>query len=153
MNSIAKTAGVGPGTLYRHFPNRDALIIEVYRREIQDLVDQAPLLLAEHQPVEALRLWFISLAEALKTKHGLGEAFSSGPAKDRMTTESYAPVTGAMRELITAGQRSQDLRADLDVDDVLLLVGCLWRVGPGPQGREQGDRLLGLILDGLRAPV
>ncbi|MCU1476190.1 MAG: TetR family transcriptional regulator, partial [Subtercola sp.] len=67
-----------------------------------------------------------------------------------MTADSYAPVTGAMTTLLAATQASGDVRSDLEVDDVLLLLGCLWRVPPGRAGEEQGERLLDLILDALR---
>ncbi|MCU1476999.1 MAG: hypothetical protein JWQ64_1692, partial [Subtercola sp.] len=89
MNSIAKAAGVGPGTLYRNFPDRDALIMEVYRHEISDLVNQVEPLSAEHPPLEALRLWFVALAVSLKAKRGLGDAIT-GSAKAKMTADSYA---------------------------------------------------------------
>src|SRR3981189_2908491 len=62
LNSIAKRAGVGPGTLYRHFPTREALVLAVYRHDVQQLVDSAPVLLEEHSPLDALRLWFDRLA-------------------------------------------------------------------------------------------
>src|SRR5579862_7499488 len=73
LNSIAKAAGVGPGTLYRHFPNREALVLAVYRQEIQQLVDLAPALLASHPPLAALRLWFDRLAHYGRIKHELAD--------------------------------------------------------------------------------
>src|SRR5580700_10735083 len=73
LNSIAKAAGVGPGTLYRHFPNREALVLAVYRQEIQALVDLAPALIAKHPPLVALRLWFDRLAHYGRIKHGLAD--------------------------------------------------------------------------------
>jgi AcrR family transcriptional regulator len=149
MNSIAKAAGVGPGTLYRNFPDRDALIMEVYRHEITDLVNQVEPLSAEHPPLGALRLWFVALAVSLKAKRGLGDAIT-GSAKAKMTADSYGPVTAAMTTLLAAAQASGDVRSDLEVDDVLLLLGCLWRVPEGPAGEAQGERLLDLILDALR---
>src|SRR5260370_5217150 len=73
LNSIAKKAGVGPGTLYRHFPNRESLVLAVYRYDVQQLVDSAPALLKQHQPLEALRLWFDRLAYYGRIKHGLAD--------------------------------------------------------------------------------
>src|SRR6185312_3183873 len=72
LNSIAKRAGVGAGTLYRHFPNREALVFAVYQDEVEKVSARAPELLAEQPPVEALRTWFGLLCERIRTKHGLG---------------------------------------------------------------------------------
>src|SRR5580704_12330249 len=72
LNSIAKKAGVGPGTLYRHFPSREALVLAVYRYDVQKLADAAAELLSEHEPLRALRLWFDRLAYYGQIKHGLG---------------------------------------------------------------------------------
>src|ERR1700746_127892 len=73
LNSIAKKAGVGPGTLYRHFPNREALVLAVYRYDVQRLVDAAPGLLEHHAPLAAVRIWFERLTGYLRLKHGLGD--------------------------------------------------------------------------------
>src|SRR3954468_12890029 len=73
LNSIAKKAGVGPGTLYRHFPNREALVLAVYRPHVQQRADSAPALLGEHPPLDALRLWFDRLAYYGRIKHGLAD--------------------------------------------------------------------------------
>jgi AcrR family transcriptional regulator len=82
LNTIAKLAGVGPGTLYRHFPTRGDLILGLYQHEVQAVVDSVPKVLAEREPLEALRAWFLRLAEYVRLKHGLGEALHSaaGPA-------------------------------------------------------------------------
>src|ERR1700737_5191686 len=73
MNEIAKRAGVGPGTLYRHFPTREDLILAVYRHDVQHLVDSVPDVLADHTPLDAFRVWFHTLADYVRLKHGLGE--------------------------------------------------------------------------------
>src|ERR1700759_3808556 len=73
LNSIAKRAGVGAGTLYRHFPNREALVFAVYLDDVEDVSAMASGLLGAPPPVEALRLWFESLSDRIRTKHGLGE--------------------------------------------------------------------------------
>src|SRR5579875_3063949 len=73
LNSIAKAAGVGAGTLYRHFPSREALVLGVYRKEIDALVARAPMLLARHSPLQALRLWCDRLAESGRVKHGIAD--------------------------------------------------------------------------------
>ncbi len=78
LNSIAKAAGVGPGTLYRHFPTREDLVLAVYRHDVQQLADSVPELLEEYPPLDAFRHWFERLASYVRIKHGLGDAL--GPA-------------------------------------------------------------------------
>lgn len=150
LNSIAKRAGVGAGTLYRHFPNREALVFAVYLEEVEDVSARAADLLAEHPPVEALRLWFESLSDRIRTKHGLGEALRS-PEAEKAIADSYAPVTAAIAELLAAGEAAGDLKPGLDPGDVLLLMGFLWRTSDDEAGRAQADRTLELVLAGLRS--
>jgi AcrR family transcriptional regulator len=150
LNSIAKRAGVGAGTLYRHFPTREALILAVYQRDVQRLVESVPALLAEHPPLPALRLWFEELAAGVKIKHGLGEALHAATAED-IVSETYGPVTNAIGQLLRAGQDAGSVRPGLDPGDVLLLMGFLWRTGPGEEGEAQASRLLDLVIDSLRA--
>jgi AcrR family transcriptional regulator len=149
LNSIAKQAGVGAGTLYRHFPTREALILAVYRHEVQALVDSVAQVLAEHEPLDALRIWFERLADYVRIKHGLGEALHTVAVQD-VVNETYAPVTAAVGQLLTACEAAGAVHAGLDPADVLLLMGFLWRVGPGEQGKAQAARLFDLVLGGLR---
>jgi AcrR family transcriptional regulator len=150
LNSIAKRAGVGAGTLYRHFPNREALVFAVYQDDVEKVCAKAPGLLAEHPPVEALQLWFEALCAAIRTKHGLGEALNS-PEAEKAIADSYAPVHAAIAELLTAGESSGDLKPGLDPGDVLLLMSFLWRTADDAAGRAQAARTLDLVLAGLRA--
>lgn len=149
LNAIARLAGVGPGTLYRHFPTREDLILAVYQQEIQSLSNAVHDLVAEHSPLEAFRLWFLRLAALIRIKHGLGDALQSVAAQD-VVNESYPPVTAAINVLIKAGQDSGELRADLDPSDVLLMMGFLWRTGDTAAGEEQSRRVLELAIAGLR---
>jgi AcrR family transcriptional regulator len=149
LNLIAKRAGVGPGTLYRHFPTREDLILAVYRHDIQRLVDAVPDVLATRAPVEAFRSWFHTLADYVRLKHGLGEALHTAAVQDAVN-ETYAPVTAAVRELVNACVTDGSMTSGLDPADVLLLMGFLWRVGPGEMGRAQADRVMQLVIDGLR---
>jgi AcrR family transcriptional regulator len=151
LNSIAKRAGVGAGTLYRHFPNREALVFAVYEDDVEKVSAEAPALLAKHPPVDALRIWFESLCKAIRTKHGLGEALNS-PEAEKAIAASYAPVTAAIAELLTAGEASGDLKPGLDPGDVLLLMSFLWRTADDKAGRAQAARTLDLVLAGLRSP-
>jgi AcrR family transcriptional regulator len=149
LNSIAKRAGVGAGTLYRHFPTREALILAVYRNDVQMLVDSVSDVLAQHEPLGAFRVWFERLADFVRIKHGLGEALHSAAAQD-VINETYAPVTAAIGELLAACEAAGAVRPGLDPADVLQLMGFLWRVGPGEAGKAQATRLFDLVLDGFR---
>jgi len=150
LNSIAKQAGVGPGTLYRHFPNREALVLAVYRHDVQQLADSAPLLLDEHPPLAALRLWFDRLAYYGKIKHGLADVLHA-VTSDGLAGETYGPVIGAITLLLRACEQADSIRSGIDPDDVLLLLGFLWRIDPGGDGDARASRLLDLVMDGLRA--
>jgi AcrR family transcriptional regulator len=151
LNSIAKRAGVGQGTLYRHFPTREALVLAVYRQDVGELVDAAATLLAEHEPWPALRLWLDRLAAFGRVKHGLAGVLHAATRAD-LSGEHYQPVIDAIALLLRACQDSGDLRADVDAEDVLLLVSFLWH-GDADTGWAQRSRhLLRIVLDGLRAP-
>ncbi|NMO90906.1 TetR/AcrR family transcriptional regulator [Actinomycetospora sp. TBRC 11914] len=149
LNSVAKLAGVGAGTLYRHFPNREALVLAVYRTEVQRLVDRVPELLAAEPPLAALRTWFALLAGYIRLKRGLGEALTA-PNHEAATAQTYGPVIGAIRTLLEAGQTDGTIRPGLDPDDVLLLMGAVWRTPDDDAGREQAERLLDLVVESLR---
>jgi AcrR family transcriptional regulator len=101
---IAKTARVRPGTLHRDFPNRETLILAVYRYDVEQFADAAPKLLADHPPIEALRLWFDWLAHSAMSKHGLAEALSA-VTNDSLTGDDE-PVTGAMTVLLAACEKA-----------------------------------------------
>jgi AcrR family transcriptional regulator len=146
LNSIAKKAEVGPGTLYRHFPNRESLVLAVYRAEIQRLVELAEPLLAASPAPAALRAWFAALAEPLRLKRGLGEALTAAN-NAAMTAENHGPVIGAIGRILQAGATEGSLRPDLDPDDVLMLMSCVWRVPAG----EQAERLLDLGITAVRS--
>jgi AcrR family transcriptional regulator len=148
LNRIAQLAGVGPGTLYRNFPTREALVLAVYRLDVDRLVDSAPARLATMTPLEALRSWTTELVGYMRMKHGLGDAISPG-ASQSVTEQTYGPVIAAITRLLDAGKRDGSIRADAEAEDVLLLTGALWRAPEGEEDRAQ--RMLGLILDGLRA--
>lgn len=149
LNSIAKDAGVGAGTLYRHFATREALILTLYRDETAALVDQVEDMLAAQPPLDAFRAWFRQLATYLRIKHGLGEAIHT-PAAQAMAETLYAPVTAAIGRLLDACVAAGEVRAGIDPGDVLQLMGCLWRMPATPAGLAQADRLLELVIDGLR---
>lgn len=148
MNQIAQRAGVGPGTLYRNYPTREALVLAVYQLDVDRLIESVPELLATLPPLEALRRWTTELVNAMKRKHGLGDALSAG-AHQSITERTYGPVIAAITQLLDAGQRDGTIRPDADARDFLQFTGALWRAASGPEDRSQP--MLGLILDGLSA--
>ncbi len=151
LNSIAKKAGVGIGTLYRHFPTREALVLEVYRHEVQQLVDAAPVLLATMPPLDALRAWLDRAAHYGMTKAGLADAFSTvTTSHEGLAAETYGLVLGALSLLLHANEQAGTIRAGLAPADVLVLMSFLWRIDPIGDWRSRSDRLLDLFMDGLR---
>jgi AcrR family transcriptional regulator len=150
LNSIAKLAGVGPGTLYRHFPNREALVLAVYRYDVQHLADAAPALLAAHPPVVALRRWFDQLARYGMAKQAVADVLHSATGADAVG-DSYEPISGAITLLLRACADAGAVRPGLDPDDVLLLIGFLWRIDPRSDWQTRTARMLDLVMDGLRA--
>jgi AcrR family transcriptional regulator len=148
MNEIAKRAGVGAGTLYRHFPTREDLILAVYRHDMQKLADSVGELLKTHSPLDAFLTWFETLAAYIRIKHGLDQALHSAAIRSAID-ESYAPVAAAVARLLDAGVADGSVRPGLDADDVLLLMGFLWRLPPGDDGREQGRRIMEIVFNGI----
>ena len=150
LNAIAKAAGVGAGTLYRHFPSREALVLGVYRKEIEALVALAPTLVAERPPEAAFRAWCDRLAQYGRVKHGLADTLHAAiTGRDR--EETYGPMVEAVDRLLKAGAAAGVFRAGLDAEDVLLALGFLWRIKPGAGAKAQAERLIDLLIAGLRA--
>jgi AcrR family transcriptional regulator len=149
LNTIAKLAGVGPGTLYRNFPTRESLILALYQHEVEAVVDSVPKVLADHEPLDALRVWFLQLAEYVRLKHGLGEALHTAAAQN-VINDTYAPVTAAVGQLLNAAEQAGQVRPGIDPADILLLMGFLWRVAPGESGRQQAERVLDLVIQNLQ---
>ena len=151
LNSIAKKAGVGIGTLYRHFPTREALVLEVYRHEVQQLVEAVPMLLATMLPLDALRAWLDCAAHYGMTKAGLADAFSTvTTSHEGLAAETYELVLGALSLLLHANEQAGTIRANLDPADVLTLMSFLWRIDSVGDWRSRSDRLLDMFIDGLR---
>jgi AcrR family transcriptional regulator len=151
LEAIAARAGVGIGTLYRHFPNRDALIVAAYRQEVDALCAAAPELLDRLPPDEALRAWTDRFTDYLATKRAIGEALRSAVASDApLFAETRQRLNDALRLLLDAGARAGVLRPDAQPEDVMRVVSAIWDLPDGPTWREDVRRMLGLVLDGLR---
>ena len=151
LERIAATAGVGIGTLYRHFPTREALAEAVYAAELDDLTASVESLLDDFSPDTALRHWVDRYAQFVATKRGMMDALRAGWASGRITTPATRErVTGAIRTLLDAGAEAGNLRADVEADDVTaLLLGVLVSRGPD-SGPDQVGRLLDLVVDSVR---
>ena len=150
LNSIAKVAGVGAGTLYRHFPSRESLVLGVYRKEIDTLVRLAPTLLAKHPPLQAFRTWCDRLAKFGRMKYGVADIVHAATS-DQDLHETYTPMLGAVRQFIQACESSGDIHQGSDPEDFLVLIGLLWRIPPTPVGEARVKRLLTLAFRGLGA--
>jgi AcrR family transcriptional regulator len=152
LMTIAKKAGVGQGTLYRHFPTREALILEVYRHESEALADSAAELLKTRPPDQALRQWMDRLAEYSVTKTALAKAISqgaliaAGPANP-----SYAVVAAAIDRLLRANEEAGTIRSGVTADDFILATAGLWMIDSNGDWKHRADRLLNFVMDGLRA--
>ena len=151
LEAVAKRAGVGIGTLYRHFPTRDELVLATYQTEVQHLADAADELLAEREPADALEAWMLRFVDYVATKRGmvgvLGQAVASGsdvPAKGREQIER------AVGRIVEAGQAAGTIRTDMDAEDVMRAMSPLWAMSESPGWTEQAHRLVRLLMDGLR---
>jgi len=149
LETIAKDAGVGIGTLYRHFPTRDALVEAVYRNELARLCDAAPELLRAQPADAALRAWMDRYVGYMATKRGLADALRAlmGDGANPFA-ESRARLCAALSLLLTAGAEAGTVRADVAAEDVLASLSGLTLVATEP---AQAERLLDLLMDGLRA--
>jgi AcrR family transcriptional regulator len=151
LEAVAKTAGVGIGTLYRHFPTRETLFEAVYRREVQQLADLAKRLEEEAQPIEALRQWMRSFVKFVATKKGMSAALAFAISKDSdLFSYSSDLLTRAVGELLSRAGTAGEIRSDISPEDLLrVLVGmCYTHDQPGWQ--KNVLRLVDVFVDGLR---
>jgi AcrR family transcriptional regulator len=151
LEAIAREAGVGIGTLYRHFPTREALVEAVYAAELDDVATSAPALLDRLPPELALRAWMDRYVAFFETKRGMGDVFRAGVASGRIATPvTRKRITGAIGTILTAGARAGVFRADVDPEDVTMLVlGVLLSTANDTEPERIG-RLLDLVADSVR---
>jgi AcrR family transcriptional regulator len=151
LESIASDAGVGIGTLYRHFPTREALIEAAYRSELARVCAGVPELIQTLPADVALRTWMDRFIDYLATKHGMAEALrrviASGGDPFAETRESLLEAIGSM---LKAGAAQGKLRGDIDPADVMFGISGVSLAAGQPEQRDQAGRLLDLLLDGLR---
>lgn len=151
MRAIAREAGVGIGTLYRHFPTRESLVAAVYSDQVDRLTTGAEELLAEHAPADALRAWMDLYGEWIAAKSGMLDTLlamiESGDLGHARTREQ---ILAAIHQVLTAGAASGDLRNDVTATEVSALLIGVFTVIRQADGAVSADRLLGILLDGLR---
>ncbi len=151
LEEIAKQAGVGIGTLYRHFPTRDALIEGVYRNEVEKLAAAAARFAETMSPLEALRAWMLLLVDYITAKHIIAPALNSvvgGPS--RLYEGSRTMIQGAIDELVKRAKKNGDLRRDLDAYDLLRALIGVSHVGSGTDWQQSARRLVDILIAGSR---
>ena len=151
LDEIAKQAGVGTGTLYRHFPTRDELIEGVYRNEVEKLAAAAARFAERLSPLEALRAWMLLLVDYIAAKHIIAPALNSvvgGPS--RFYESSHSMIHAAMEGLVKRAKKSGDLRRDLDASDLLRALIGVSHVGSGADWQQSARRLVDILIAGSR---
>ena len=150
LEAIARDAGVGIGTLYRHFPTREDLVEAVYRDRIAALCSSAGPVLASRGPVEGLREWSGRVIDELARERGIGAAL---PGIIGTSTPTAAALEEAVRTMLDAGVAAGLFRSDVGPDDVLKAIVAVSVVTADGADRGPAGRLLGLVVDGLRYGV
>ncbi|WTL06173.1 helix-turn-helix domain-containing protein [Streptomyces niveus] len=150
VRQITARAGVGAGTLYRHFPQRSDLIAAVFRHEVDACADAAPALAAQYDPADALARWLRRFAGFIATKRGLSAALHSGdPAYGSLPSyfqDRFIPVLGG---LLDAAAVAGQIRGDADPMDLLRAVANL-ALPVGDENDDHAQRMVVLLMDGLR---
>ena len=151
LETVAREAGVGIGTLYRHFPTREALVEAVYAAELDDVTDSAPALLGTLAPEEALRAWMDRYAAFVATKRGMADVLRASVASGRIATPATRQrITAAIGAILDAGAQAGTLRADAAPEDVTLLLLGTFLSTADERDPERTGRMLDLIVDALR---
>jgi len=150
VREIAEKAGVGIGTVYRHFPQRADLVAAVFRREIDACADAAPLLAAQNSPGDALAKWIHRYTAFIATKRGLAAALHSGnPAFEPLPAYFGARLLPAFQSLLDSAIAAGEVRADVTAGDLLNAVANLCSQAHG-EDPDQAGRMVALLIDGLR---
>jgi AcrR family transcriptional regulator len=151
LEQIAKKADVGIGTLYRHFPTREALVEALYRRELSDLCDSTADLLAAYGPERALRAWMDRFADYVSAKREMAETLRTVFASGAMTvSQAREQLTGAVTTILDAGAATGTLRDDVRPEDVVAMIVGIFTATSLAGGREQQERMFDLLMDAVR---
>ena len=152
LDDIAKQAGVGPGTLYRHFPTRDALIEAVYRSEVEKLAAAERNFAAIMPPIHALRSWMLLFVDHIAAKQIIAPALNTLVGDPKKVFEaSYAQIHEAIRRLVKRAVKSGDIRKDLDPIDLLRALVGVANVASSPDWQQSARRLVDILLSGSQA--
>lgn len=150
LEAVARQAGLGIGTLYRHYPTREALFEAVYRREVDQLVALAEALQAEADPVEALRRWLRANIAFIATKKGMAAALAmAASSSSELATQSVDRLTRAMGELLRRAAEAGGIRSDIAPEDLLRAVVGMCYAQDRPGWQEGVARLIDVLVDGL----
>jgi len=151
LDDIAKQAGVGPGTLYRHFPARDALLEAVYRTEVEKLAAAERKFAETMPPLEALRAWMLLFVDYIATKKIIAPALNTlVGGSSKVIEASYTQIHEAIRALVRQAIKSGDIRKDLDAVDLLkALVGVAY-MSTAPDWQQTARRLVDILITGSR---
>ena len=153
MRAIAREAGVGIGTLYRHFPTMKSLVDAVYRSQVVRLTTGARKLLDKLPPAQAMRRWMDLFGDWIATKNGMLETLLAMIEKGEIAhDETRAELLAAITTILDAGRAAHDLRRDITAEDVAASLIGIFTVAPKPQRNALARRLLDLLMDGLRPP-
>ena len=151
LEDIAKKAGVGPGTLYRHFPTREELLVAVYRSEMEKLAGAARTFADTLPPVEALRAWLLLFVDAVETKQVIAPVLNTLVGDPKKVFEaSYALIHEALRVLVKRAIKSGDIRKDLDPIDLLRAIVGVANVSASPDWQQSARRLVEILILGAR---
>jgi AcrR family transcriptional regulator len=151
LEAVAKRAGVGIGTLYRHFPTREALFEAVYRREVQQLVDLAEALKSEAAPVDALRRWLRSNVEFVATKKGMSAALALAVhGSSELYAYTFERLTKAVGALLDRAVAAGEIRSDIGPEDVLRALAGMYYMHDQPGWQATVLKLMDVFVDGLR---
>jgi AcrR family transcriptional regulator len=151
LDDIAKQAGVGPGTLYRHFPAREELLQAVYRSELEKLAEAEQKFAQTMPPIEALRAWLLLFVDGIATKQLIAPALNTLVGDPKKVFEaSYAQVHEAIRALVKRAIRSGDIRKDLDPLDLLRALVGVANVATSPDWQQSAKRLVEILITGSR---
>jgi AcrR family transcriptional regulator len=149
LDDIAKRAGVGPGTLYRHFPTRDALLEAVYRSEVEKLAAAERKFAGAMPPIEALRAWMLLFVDYIAAKQIIAPALNALLGDHKKVFEaSYAQVHDAIRALVKRAIKSGDIRKDLDPIDLLRALIGVANVATSPDWQQSAQRLVDILITG-----
>ena len=151
LEEIARKAGVGPGTLYRHFPTREELLVAVYQSEMEKLAAAERTFADTLPPVEALRAWLLLFVDAVETKQIIAPVLNSLVGDPKKVFEaSYAPIHQAIRALVKRATKSGDIRKDLDPIDLLRALVGVANVATSPDWQQSARRLVEILILGAR---